>query len=307
MPARRRLARTSASVLPQRSGDPRCREAHRGPPQHVGVGERRGADLALELDDLPDVLEEPRVDGREAVDLLGGHPATVALRHSEAALDVGHADLLAQRLVVSGRRVHHEPPAVLLERADGFLERLLEGSPDGHAVGSVVALGGMVVAVLMKSGVPPFLAGCLTVLTGAVLGLGMGSITAYAKVPSFIIALAGLVRIRGVTYLISQGTPLWGFPPEFKRPRFAVGGRFCGHVVCVFGVALIAFYILQYTVLGEYMYATCGNIQAARLRTGAQYHHLGLPHFGSPGGAGGRPPHLSLAHRPTDGGAGSGA
>lgn len=44
------------------------------------------------------------------------------------------------------------------------------------SVGSVVALGGMVVAVLLKAGVPPFLAGCLTVLTGAVLGFGMGAI-----------------------------------------------------------------------------------------------------------------------------------
>jgi ribose transport system permease protein len=44
----------------------------------------------------------------------------------------------------------------------------------------------------------------------------MGAITAYAKVPSFIITLAGLVSIRGVTYLISQGTPLGGFPQEFN-------------------------------------------------------------------------------------------
>jgi energy-coupling factor transporter ATP-binding protein EcfA2 len=85
------------------------------------------------------------------------------------------------------------------------------------SVGSVVAFGGMVVAVLMKSGVPPFLAGCLTVIAGAVLGLGMGAITAYAKVPSFIITLAGLVSIRGVTYLISQGTPLGGFPRSSMR------------------------------------------------------------------------------------------
>ena len=91
------------------------------------------------------------------------------------------------------------------------------------SVGSVVALGGMVVAVLLKSGVPPFLAGCLTVLTGAVLGFGMGSITAYAKVPSFIITLAGLVSIRGVTYLISQGTPLWGNPPGVQTPSVRCG------------------------------------------------------------------------------------
>jgi len=32
-----------------------------------------------------------------------------------------------------------------------------------------------------------------------------------------------------------------------------------------FGITLIAFFILRFTVLGEYVYATGGNIQAARL------------------------------------------
>ena len=51
------------------------------------------------------------------------------------------------------------------------------------SVGSVVALGEMVVAVLLKAGVPPFLAGCLTVLTGPVLGFGMGPIHRLCKGP----------------------------------------------------------------------------------------------------------------------------
>jgi ribose transport system permease protein len=133
------------------------------------------------------------------------------------------------------------------------------------SVGSVVAFGGMVVAVLMKSGVPPFLAGCLTVIAGAVLGLGMGAITAYAKVPSFIITLAGLVSIRGVTYLISQGTPLGGFPQEFNALGSVRVGDFAAMSFVFFGITLVAFFILRFTVLGEYVYATGGNIQAARL------------------------------------------
>jgi ribose transport system permease protein len=133
------------------------------------------------------------------------------------------------------------------------------------SVGSVVALGGMLVAVLMKAGVPPLLAGCLTVLAGAMLGLGMGAITAYAKVPSFIITLAGLVSIRGVTYLISQGTPLGGFPTEFNALGSVRVGDFAAMSFVFFGITLIAFFIFRFTVLGEYMYATGGNIHAARL------------------------------------------
>jgi len=124
-------------------GDPPVRKTHLlGLPKHVGVAGARGDDLALEEDDLADVLEEPRIDRRKRVQLLGGHTAPVALRHREAALDVGHADLLAQALVVRGRPVHHEPPAVLLERADGLLERLLEGATDGHGLAHRLHLRG---------------------------------------------------------------------------------------------------------------------------------------------------------------------
>ena len=102
--------------LPAELGDPPVREAHLlGPPQHVGVTQAGGGNLGLELDDFADVLEEPGIDRRERLQLLGRHPAPIALRQCEAALDVGNADLLAQALVVRGRPVHHEPPAVLLE------------------------------------------------------------------------------------------------------------------------------------------------------------------------------------------------
>jgi ribose transport system permease protein len=133
------------------------------------------------------------------------------------------------------------------------------------SVGSQVALGGMLVAVLMRNGAPPVVAMALTVAAGATLGLVIGTITAYADVPSFIVTLAGLVSIRGVTFLISQGTPLGGFPAEFNILGSARIGDFAAMAFVFIGVAIIAFLILRFTVLGEYVYATGGNSQAARL------------------------------------------
>ncbi len=123
--------------------DPPVGEAHLfGLPERLRVRQPPGGDDRLELDDLADVLEEPGIDGAEGEEVLRGHAAPVAFGHREAALGIGDADLLAQRLVVGGRPVHHQPPAVLLEGAHGLLQGLLEGAPDGHGFAHRLHLGG---------------------------------------------------------------------------------------------------------------------------------------------------------------------
>src|ERR1700709_737486 len=52
------------------------------------------------------------------------------------------------------------------------------------SVGSMVACGGMVSALLMSSGINPVIAVLAALLVGGVVGGGMGAISAYAKVPS---------------------------------------------------------------------------------------------------------------------------
>ena len=42
--------------------------------------------------------------------------------------------------------------------------------------------------------------------------MGIGAISAWAQVPSFMVTLAALVSVRGITYLISQGSPLADSP-----------------------------------------------------------------------------------------------
>src|SRR6218665_1338728 len=84
------------------------------------------------------------------------------------------------------------------------------------SVGSLVAFGGMLGAVLLVQGVSIPLAIAITLLSGALIGAGMGTLSTYAKVPSFIITLAGLVSLRGLTYLISHRTPLGRLPPPFS-------------------------------------------------------------------------------------------
>ena len=133
------------------------------------------------------------------------------------------------------------------------------------SVGSMVAFGGMLVAVMMADGWDPVIAVLATLALGALLGALMGGISAYAAVPSFIITLAGLVSIRGVTFLLTEGAPVGGLPEAFS----AVGSAKIGDApvmgIIFLGIALVAGLVLRYTVFGEYVYASGGNAEAARL------------------------------------------
>jgi ribose transport system permease protein len=133
------------------------------------------------------------------------------------------------------------------------------------SVGSVVAFSGMLVALLMTNGFPPLIAVVITLAVGAGLGTIMGGISAYANVPSFIITLAGLVTIRGITFLLSEGSPVGGLPSAFSffgSAKIGVAPLMGIIFICV---ALVAGFILRFTVFGEYVYATGGSVEAARL------------------------------------------
>ncbi len=153
--------------------------------------------------------------------------------------------------------------------AVGMTFVILTGNID-LSVGSVVALSGMLVAVLMAAGYDPTVAVVITATVGLLCGAGMGAITALAQVPSFIVTLAGLVSFRGITFLLTDGVPVSGLPPSFAAisstmvpifPGFALSSM---AVIFLF-VCLLAGLVLRFTVFGEYVYATGGNPEAARL------------------------------------------
>ncbi|MBE7209910.1 MAG: ABC transporter permease [Gluconacetobacter diazotrophicus] len=138
------------------------------------------------------------------------------------------------------------------------------------SVGSVVACGGMVASLLMAAHVPPPLAVAAALGTGAAIGGLMGAISAYAAVPSFIITLAGLVTVRGVTYLMSGGVPVGGLPRGFGQFGTAEVAVLPGLHMPLLGLIFLAVWavaalLLRFTVFGEYVYATGGNAEAARL------------------------------------------
>ena len=153
--------------------------------------------------------------------------------------------------------------------AIGMTFVILTGNID-LSVGSVVALCGMLAAIMLNAGVAIWIAILATVGIGALCGAGMGAISALAAVPSFIVTLAGLVSFRGLTYLTTDGVPVSGLPKAFSALSSTSIPILPGFSISSMGVifillCIIAGAVLRLTVFGESVYATGGNPEASRL------------------------------------------
>ncbi|MFE9116352.1 substrate-binding domain-containing protein [Streptomyces sp. NPDC007172] len=133
------------------------------------------------------------------------------------------------------------------------------------SVGSVAALSATVLAWSATSeGVPVWLAALLAVATGLACGLVNGVLVSYGKLPPFIATLAMLSVGRGLSLVISQGSPI-AFPASVSHLGDTLGGRLPVPVLVMIGAGLLTALILSRTYLGRSMYAIGGNEEAARL------------------------------------------
>jgi ribose transport system permease protein len=133
------------------------------------------------------------------------------------------------------------------------------------SVGSVLALTGMLVSIMLSHGMNLFLAIVITILIGAFLGFINGFISTKFKVPAFIATMALMVSARGFALLTTDGKPIYDLPASFTRLGDNVFGRipFTGLVWIVLTVLGVIF--LKYTTFGRKLYAIGGNAESARL------------------------------------------
>jgi ribose transport system permease protein len=133
------------------------------------------------------------------------------------------------------------------------------------SVGSVAALSATVLAWSATShGVPVVLAVVLSVATGVVAGLVNGFLIAYGKLPPFIATLAMLSVARGLSLVISGGSPI-PFPSSVSHLGDTLGGWLPVPVLVMVIMGLLAAFVLGRTYIGRSMYAIGGNEEAARL------------------------------------------
>jgi putative multiple sugar transport system permease protein len=85
------------------------------------------------------------------------------------------------------------------------------------SVGSVCGFIGAVAAVLMvEYGVHFVPAVLICLLIGAAIGAVQGWFIAFAKIPSFIVTLAGMLVFKGLALAVLQGQSVGPFPTEFQ-------------------------------------------------------------------------------------------
>ncbi|CQR63954.1 substrate-binding domain-containing protein [Streptomyces leeuwenhoekii] len=133
------------------------------------------------------------------------------------------------------------------------------------SVGSVAALSATVLAwSATEAGVPVALAVVLAVVTGVGCGLVNGFLVSYGKLPPFIATLAMLSVGRGLSLVISQGSPI-AFPDSVSHLGDTLGGWLPVPVLVMVVMGLITALVLGRTYIGRSMYAIGGNEEAARL------------------------------------------
>lgn len=137
------------------------------------------------------------------------------------------------------------------------------------SVGSVLALCGAFAASLIALEVPVFAAVPIALLAGAVLGGISGIIIAKGKVQAFIATLVTMTLLRGVTMVYTDGRPIsTGFTDTADAFAWFGTGYALGIPVPVWMMVIVfaaAWYLLNHTRFGRYVYAMGGNESAARL------------------------------------------
>lgn len=133
------------------------------------------------------------------------------------------------------------------------------------SVGSVAALSATVLAWGATSqGLPLPVALVLAIGTGLACGAVNGMLISYGKLPSFIATLAMLSVARGLSLVISQGSPI-PLPGGLDVLGTNIGGWLPVPVLVMVAMGLIAALLLNRSFIGRAMYAIGGNEEAARL------------------------------------------
>jgi len=148
--------------------------------------------------------------------------------------------------------------------AVGLTYVILSGGID-LSVGSIVALSGVVLGLLLQDGQPPSIAipGALAVGFGC--GLLNGALVSFGGLPPFIVTLGMMSVARGAALVVTEGRPISGFEESFRWLATATIGFVPAPVIVMVLVYTVAHLILTRTTFGRYVYAIGGNEEATRL------------------------------------------
>ncbi|RKF17477.1 sugar ABC transporter permease YjfF [Alginatibacterium sediminis] len=159
--------------------------------------------------------------------------------------------------------------AFLVITAIGMTFVILSGGID-LSVGSMIACVGVSVAVLIEHyQFHPILAFTIVLISAWMFGTFMGILIERYKLPPFIVTLAGMFFLRGLSFVISIESipithPFYDEIADFSIPVIG-GGNLTASTVIMLIVLIIAVFLAHYTRFGRNVYAVGGNESSARL------------------------------------------
>jgi ribose transport system permease protein len=134
------------------------------------------------------------------------------------------------------------------------------------SVGSLMSLVNIACAILMvKAGIHPVAAVLISLVLSGLVGLANGLIITKIKIPPLITTLGMMTVLRGLSYVLCDGVPIWGFPDGFR----VLGQGYISivpiPVIIMFLVFALGWVFLHKTAYGRYVYGIGGNEEASRL------------------------------------------
>lgn len=137
------------------------------------------------------------------------------------------------------------------------------------SVGSIIGLTGVTVAALLAAGTSAWAAVAVAMAIGIAVGFCQGALITRLQLQPFIVTLGGMLLLRGISQTLCNGGTISLGTSSFRN--LADGGFIpVGHayllpypVLIFIAVALLAAYLLHFTVFGRYVYAIGGNRDAA--------------------------------------------
>jgi ribose transport system permease protein len=134
------------------------------------------------------------------------------------------------------------------------------------SVGSLMSLTNVVCAKLMVEGkMHPVTAVFLTLLMTCIIGMVNGAIINLVNIPPLITTLGMMTTLRGISYVLCGGYPIWGFPAKFRNLGQGYVGPFPIPVIIMIMIFILGWMFLNKTVYGRYVYGIGGNEEASRL------------------------------------------
>ncbi len=147
----------------------------------------------------------------------------------------------------------------------GMTLLLIAGSID-LSLGYQLSLINVFCAFMMvKQGMPMVPAILLSLLLGVAIGFVNGVIIVKSGVHPMIITLGVSQALNGVSFLFSNGIPIYGFPKGFNLLGQGTVGIVPISLIAMIVIILIGHFILVGLPYGRYLYAVGSNEEAAKL------------------------------------------